>query len=52
MNGGETAPWLSAAARGVAAAIPGAGHVVIDGQDHRVLQHPDALQSALVEFLD
>lgn len=51
LNGGNTAPWLAAASRAVAAAIPGAEHRVIDGQDHGILQQPGALREALTRFL-
>ena len=51
LNGGNTAPWLAAASRAVADAIPGAVHRVIDGQDHGILQQPDALREVLTEFL-
>lgn len=51
LNGGNTAPWLAAASRAVAGAIPGAEHRVIDGQDHGILQHPDALREVLTGFL-
>jgi pimeloyl-ACP methyl ester carboxylesterase len=51
LNGSNTAPWLAAASRAVAGAIPGAGHRVIEGQDHGILQHPEALRDVLTDFL-
>jgi pimeloyl-ACP methyl ester carboxylesterase len=51
LTGGNTAPWLAAASRAVADAIPGAVHRVIDGQDHGILQQPDALREVLTGFL-
>ncbi|MEV6906802.1 alpha/beta hydrolase [Amycolatopsis sp. NPDC051071] len=51
MDGGEGDAWLRAAARAVAAAIPGARHVTVEGQDHGVLHQPDALRGPLTEFL-
>jgi pimeloyl-ACP methyl ester carboxylesterase len=51
LNGSLTLPWLAATSRAVAAAIPGAAHRVIDGQDHSVLQQPEALRDVLAGFL-
>lgn len=51
LNGSNTAPWLAAASRAVAGAIPGAMHRVIEGQDHGILQQPDALREVLTGFL-
>ena len=51
VNGSNTDPWLMASTRSVAASIPGARRVVLDGQDHGVLHNPDALTPVLVEFL-
>jgi hypothetical protein len=42
---------MAAAAAVVAEAIPGARHLILTGQDHGVLQQPDALRPALVDFL-
>ncbi|HVC38356.1 MAG TPA: alpha/beta hydrolase [Candidatus Dormibacteraeota bacterium] len=52
LNGGNTPPWLAASSRAVAQIIPGAAHRVVEGQDHGVLQQPDALRDVLVEFLN
>ncbi|KZB79853.1 alpha/beta fold hydrolase [Amycolatopsis regifaucium] len=51
MDGGESDAWLRAAARAVAETVPGARHVTVEGQDHGVLQQPDALRGLLTEFL-
>lgn len=51
LNGGNTAPWLAAASRAVAGAIHGAVHRVIEGQDHGILQQPEALREVLTGFL-
>jgi pimeloyl-ACP methyl ester carboxylesterase len=51
IHGGDSAPWMAAAAAAVAEAIPGARHLTLTGQDHGVLQQPDALRPALVDFL-
>jgi pimeloyl-ACP methyl ester carboxylesterase len=49
--GGSLSPqWLPAAARAVADAIPGARYVTLDGQDHGVLNQPEALLPLLTGF--
>jgi pimeloyl-ACP methyl ester carboxylesterase len=50
IGGGASPSWLPAAARAVADAIPGARYVTLDGQDHGVLNQPDALRPLLTEF--
>ena len=50
LDGSESPPWIRATARAVAQTIPGARHRTLEGQDHGVLQHPEALRPALVEF--
>jgi pimeloyl-ACP methyl ester carboxylesterase len=50
VGGGESPAWLPAAARAVADAIPGARYVTLEGQDHGVLNQPDALCPVLVDF--
>lgn len=50
LNGSETEPWLAAASRAVAAAVPAAQHRTVDGQDHGVLHEPEALQPYLAAF--
>jgi pimeloyl-ACP methyl ester carboxylesterase len=51
IHGGNSPPWMAAAAAAVAKAIPGARHVTLAGQDHGVLNQPDALRPVLVDFL-
>lgn len=48
--GDETAPGLAAATRAVAATVPGAELVVIEGEDHAVLQRPAVLAPILARF--
>jgi pimeloyl-ACP methyl ester carboxylesterase len=50
VDGSESFPWIRATARAVAKAVPGARHLTLQGQDHSVLQHPEALRPALVGF--
>jgi len=50
LDGSESFPWIRTTVRAVAQAIPGARHLTLEGKDHSVLQHPEALRSALVEF--
>jgi pimeloyl-ACP methyl ester carboxylesterase len=50
IGGGASPPWLPAAARAVADAIPGARYVTLEGQDHGVLNQPDALQALLADY--
>ncbi|WP_433293384.1 hypothetical protein ACQPZQ_07465 [Pseudonocardia sp. CA-142604] len=40
-----------AQARAVDAAVPGAQHRTIEGEDHAVLQHPEVLAPVLAGFL-
>ena len=42
--------WIRATAQAVAQAVPGARHLTLEGHDHGVLQHPEALEPVLVEF--
>jgi pimeloyl-ACP methyl ester carboxylesterase len=51
IGGGTSPEWLPAAARAVAAAIPGSRYVTLDGQDHGVLNQPGALGPLLTGFL-
>ena len=51
LGGGESPGWLSEGARAVAATVPGARYVTIKGEDHGVLNHPEALRAVLTEFL-
>jgi pimeloyl-ACP methyl ester carboxylesterase len=50
IGGGASPPWLPAAARAVADAIPGARYVTLDGQDHGVLNQPDTLRPLLTGY--
>jgi pimeloyl-ACP methyl ester carboxylesterase len=50
IGGGASPPWLPAAASAVAGAIPGARYVTLDGQDHGVLNQPEALQPLLTGY--
>jgi len=49
--GDQTSESLQAATKAVADTVPGTRHVVLEGQDHGVLHHPEALSPALAEFL-
>jgi pimeloyl-ACP methyl ester carboxylesterase len=51
LDGGESPEWLRAAARAVAAAVPGARSETVEGEDHGVLRHPEALVPVLTRFL-
>ena len=48
--GDKTSPNLMAGAKVVADSVPGARLVVLPGEDHSVLQKPEALAPTLVEF--
>ncbi|MGH8988541.1 MAG: alpha/beta fold hydrolase [Acidimicrobiales bacterium] len=50
--GSYTFPWLATATEQVARAVPGGRFLSLAGQDHGVLQQPDALVPCLREFLD
>jgi pimeloyl-ACP methyl ester carboxylesterase len=50
IGGGASPPWLPAAARAAAEAVPGGRYVTLDGQDHGVLQQPAALGPLLSSF--
>jgi pimeloyl-ACP methyl ester carboxylesterase len=50
IGGGASPPWLPAAARAVADAVPGGRYATLDGQDHGVLQQPDALRPLLTSY--
>ncbi len=51
IDGGESWDWIRAATRAVAGTIPGARYLTIEGQDHGVLNQPEALRRALAGFL-
>ena len=48
LTGGASMPFMTPAAEAIVKAIPGARHVVLEGQEHNVA--PDALVPALREF--
>jgi pimeloyl-ACP methyl ester carboxylesterase len=50
IGGGASPPWLPAAARAVAGAIPGARYATLDGQDHGVLNQPGTLRPLLTSY--
>jgi pimeloyl-ACP methyl ester carboxylesterase len=50
--GDGTSPWLSAAARAVARTVPDAELHVLPGEDHAILQRPQALVPLLIQFFD
>jgi pimeloyl-ACP methyl ester carboxylesterase len=50
LGGSASPPWLPAAARAVADAVPGARFTLIEGQDHGVLNQPEALESLLTGY--
>ncbi len=50
IGGGASPPWLPAAARAVAGTVPGARYVTLEGQDHGVLQQPEALRPVLTSY--
>ncbi|GEM_PF-3679248 len=50
IGGGASPPWLPAAARAAADAVPGGRYVTLDGQDHGVLQQPGALRPLLTSY--
>jgi pimeloyl-ACP methyl ester carboxylesterase len=50
--GGSLSPqWLRAGARAVADAIAGARYETLEGQEHGVLNQPEALRPLLIDFL-
>ncbi len=51
IGGGASDDALQAGARAAAAAVPGARHETLEGQDHGVLQYPETLRPLLVDFL-
>lgn len=51
IDGSESWDWIRAATRAVADAIPGARYVTLEGQDHGVLNQPEALGPVLAGFL-
>jgi pimeloyl-ACP methyl ester carboxylesterase len=51
VDGSQSPEWVHTATRAVADAIPGARYITLDGQDHGILQHPEALRPVLSGFL-
>ncbi len=51
IGGGASPEGLQAGARVAAEAVPGARHETLEGQDHGVLQNPEALKDLLTGFL-
>lgn len=47
IDGGESRDWV----RVVAQAVPGARYLTIEGQDHGVLNQPEALRPVLANLL-
>jgi hypothetical protein len=50
ITGSNTFPWIAAATRDVAGAVPGARFLSLEGQDHGVLRQPEALLPSLRDF--
>lgn len=50
VDGSASFPWIRETARAVAAAIPGAKRLTLDGVDHSVFAHPEAIRQPLVDF--
>jgi hypothetical protein len=51
IDGGASWEWIRTATRAVAGTIPGARYLTLEGQDHGVLHHPEALRPVMLEFL-
>ncbi|MEU5257898.1 alpha/beta hydrolase [Amycolatopsis sp. NPDC021455] len=51
IGGGASDDALQSGARAAAAAVPGARHETLEGQDHGVLQYPETLRDLLTDFL-
>lgn len=51
VDGGQSPEWIRTATRNVADAVPDGRYLTLDGQDHGVLHHPEALHPALSGFL-
>jgi pimeloyl-ACP methyl ester carboxylesterase len=51
VDGSRSPEWVRTATRAVADAAPGGRYVTLDGQDHGVLHHPEALRPVLSAFL-
>lgn len=51
VDGSQSPQWIRTGTRAVADAVPGGRYVTLDGQDHGVLHHPEALRPVLSAFL-
>jgi pimeloyl-ACP methyl ester carboxylesterase len=51
VDGSQSPQWIRTGTRVVADAVPGGRYVTLDGQDHGVLHHPEALRPVLSAFL-
>jgi len=51
VDGGQSPEWIRTGTRNVAASVPDGRYLTLDGQDHGVLHHPEALHPALSGFL-
>jgi pimeloyl-ACP methyl ester carboxylesterase len=51
VDGGQSPEWIRTGTRNVAASVPDGRYLTLDGQDHGVLHHPEALHPALSDFL-
>jgi pimeloyl-ACP methyl ester carboxylesterase len=51
VDGSQSPQWIRTGTRAVAEAVPDGRYVTLDGQDHGVLHHPEALGPVLSAFL-
>jgi pimeloyl-ACP methyl ester carboxylesterase len=51
VDGSQSPQWIRTGTRAVAEAVPSGRYVTLDGQDHGVLHHPEALRPVLSAFL-
>ena len=51
IDGSQSPAWMRATAQAMADAIPRAERLTLAGEDHGVLQRPEALQKPLLDFL-
>jgi len=51
VDGSQSPQWIRTGTRAVAEAVPGGRYVTLEGQDHGVLHHPEALRPVLSAFL-
>jgi pimeloyl-ACP methyl ester carboxylesterase len=47
IDGSRSPDWIRAGTRAVADAVPGARYITLEGQDHGVLHHPEAVRPVL-----